>query len=228
MKTISSTDHATLVPLFLLEFSKCLHTLENQDSIAIGLSGGTSLLSFYEALKNEFPSLSETLRAKLRFAFLDERIVPLDHADSNYRLLLETLFSELISKGLIQSEQILTVQTDIQNPESDYSERVPTIDIALFGVGPDGHIASLFPNHSDLANPTLGYFRIDDSPKPPASRISVSTGYVANIRFPFVFFMGAGKREAYEKAFDANIPKSECPAKYALASENSILVTDLA
>lgn len=228
MKTIASANRSELVTSFVSDFLKRLHSLEKQDRITVGLSGGTSLLPFYEALKDEFPTLPKDLRAKLRFAFLDERLVPLDHADSNYRLVSEVLLQEFISNGTLQSEQILAVRTDIENPESDYSERVPSIDIALFGVGPDGHIASLFPNHSGLANPTFGYFRIDDSPKSPAGRISVSVGYVENIRFPFVFFMGTGKQEAFEKALDANIPKSECPAKYALASENSVLVTDLA
>lgn len=86
-------------------------------------------------------------RKKIRFAFLDERLVPLDHPDSNYRLLSEALFAPLLEKNLLSEEQILAVRTDVINPTTEYSSRVSQIDIGLFGAGPDGHIASLFPNH---------------------------------------------------------------------------------
>lgn len=120
---------------------------EKQSTVTVGLSGGTSLLPFYETLRNSFSSVDANLRQKIRFAFLDERFVPLDHSDSNYRLLSEVFFTPLLEKHLLSARQILPVRTDVINPTTEYSSRVPQIDIGLFGAGPDGHIASLFPNH---------------------------------------------------------------------------------
>lgn len=58
--------------------------------------------------------------------------MPLDHADSNYRLLYEVLFERLLEDELIASEQICAVKTEIENPELEYFSRVPHIDIGLF------------------------------------------------------------------------------------------------
>lgn len=228
MKIISSREKEKLAQITLTSFLERLYSMENQDSITVGLSGGTSLLSFYEVLRDYFPSLEPEFREKIRFAFLDERIVPLHHPESNYRLLSEILFAPLLGKHLLSEKQIFAVRTDIANPEKDYTRRVPRIDIGLFGVGPDGHIASLFPHHSGLQDENEGYISIHDSPKPPSDRISVSVPYLRKIPSVFLFFIGEGKKEAYERFLDVSISKEQCPVKYLLMSGEVLVVTDLA
>lgn len=76
--------------------------------------------------------MDRALRTKIRFAFLDERIVPLNHADSNYRLLNEVIFERLLTERLMVNEQICSVKTEIENSELEYFSRVPHIDIGLF------------------------------------------------------------------------------------------------
>lgn len=200
---------------------------EKQQTVTIGLSGGTSLLLFYRALIELFSAMEIVLRKKIRFAFLDERLVSLTHPDSNYRLLSEVLFAPLLEKDLLTIEQILVVRTDIDDSAIEYSFQVPNIDIGLFGVGPDGHIASLFPNHIGLQDTSDGYILVHDSPKPPSNRISVSIPYLKKIPSVFLFFIGEGKRDAYENFLDVNVSKAECPAKYLLGCEENVVVTDL-
>lgn len=136
---------------------------------------------------------------------MDERLVPLDNPESNYRLISEIFFVPLLEKNLIKTGQILAVQTMGKNSEKDYTNRVPFMDIGLFGSGPDGHIASLFPHHPGLQDISNGFILIHDSPKPPSDRISVSIPYIQNIPMVFIFFIGEGKREAYEQFLDKNI-----------------------
>ncbi len=174
-----------------------------------------------------FPSLGIGIRQKIRFVFLDERLVATDHPDSNFCLLNETFFQPLLHAGLIFPRQIQPVATGLASPETEYSKRVPRIDIGLFGVGPDGHIASLFPNHPGLRMAGDGYVRIGDSPKPPADRISVSAGMARAIIFPFAFFIGEAKRGAFDRSQDLNIPYDSCPVKLLFGNENCQVVSDL-
>ena len=138
----------------------------------------------------EFPKIPRYARTKARFALLDERKVPSDHPDSNFRQLSEKAFSPLLSAGAIGEHQILPPpRLDVASPAQWYFGDVGNIDIALFGVGEDGHVASLFPKHPALEIPGVRYLDVEDSPKPPPSRISVSLDLVKEIPDPFVFFI---------------------------------------
>ena len=51
---------------------------------------------------------------------------------------------------------------------------LPVFDVILLGLGPDGHVASLFPNRSQLAATDAWVLPIENSPKPPPERITFS------------------------------------------------------
>lgn len=204
-----------------------IRSQKNRETIIIGLSGGTSLLGFYSALTQAFPSLEKSLQQKIRFVFLDERLMPKGHRDRNDKSLRTPMFQELIDKGCITEEQILTVDETLKNPADRYFSRVPHIDIGLFGVGPDGHIGSLFPHHPGLSDNSLGYIQVDDSPKPPSKRISVSRKFLSGIPLAFLFFIGESKKDAYENFLNPTINNEDCPAKYLLNNGELIVVTDI-
>lgn len=69
----------------------------------------------------------------------------------------------------------------------------PIFDVTILGVGHDGHVASLFPQHDALqrTEPAVG---ITDSPKPPASRVSVTPSYLRRSRD--VWFLATGSRKS--------------------------------
>ncbi|MEW6571595.1 MAG: 6-phosphogluconolactonase [Nitrospirota bacterium] len=97
---------------------------------------------------------------RVHFFWVDERFVPHDHADSNYRL----VHDNLLRKILIPRENIHPVRTDVPSPSVSaelYEKEIkrffhlsegdfPEFDLVLLGMGKDGHTASLFPEHSAL------------------------------------------------------------------------------
>lgn len=115
----------------------------------------------------------------------------------------------------------------MEDYELDYFQKVRKIDIGLVGVGEDGHICSLFPNHRLLENTDYSYLRIEDSPKPPANRITVSKSMLQSMDTAFVFFMGESKKTALERFLGESTDDHDCPAKLVLGCENVVLVSDI-
>ena len=75
------------------------------------------------------------------------------------------------------------------------SEGFPVFDMILLGIGPDGHIASLFPNHPGLAVADKWVHPISDSPKPPPDRITLTLPVINAASCVSFVVSGAGKAE---------------------------------
>ncbi|MBD2760280.1 6-phosphogluconolactonase [Yimella sp. cx-573] len=88
---------------------------------------------------------------------------------------------------------------------------MPTFDVLMLGMGPDGHVASLFPQHQDQLAEDTTVIAVNDSPKPPPTRISLTFPALAECREAWLMVAGADKAEAVARAFGK--PDSwECPA----------------
>jgi len=217
---------------FFINFENILNKLSlenpNKKEIFIGLSGGSSIDKFYEKILENSNKIELSTWKKIRFCFLDERIVELDNIDSNYFQLKNKFLDKLILDNLILENQILKINLNSKNPQINYSSLIKKIDIAFFGSGPDSHIASLFPNHNLLENTfDEKYLLIENSPKSPSRRITISIKMIENIDFSFIFFIGDSKKEAFNLFNNKNISKKECPAKFILKSKNSFIVSNL-
>lgn len=245
MEILSSSDHRKLSELFFERFLRALEKLSSQEDIFVGLSGGSSLDIFYAYIQSHFRNIPESIRTKIRFAFLDERIVSVDHPDSNEWQLRKKFLGTLVEEGSIGEGQIIsmfpscwdTKRPGIWNSGSflpsgwqelteSYSSIVPRIDIALFGVWPDGHIASLFLHHPLLTSVERWYLEITDSPKPPAHRITVSPMMIREISYPFIAFM-RGKEGAFADFRDNEKSVQDCPAKMVI-SDRTVVMSDIA
>ncbi|GAA1735039.1 6-phosphogluconolactonase [Isoptericola hypogeus] len=104
--------------------------------------------------------------------------------------------------------------------------RVPRFDVLLLGMGPDGHVASLFPGHAALAadGATVG---VHGSPKPPPERVSLTFGAIARAREVWVVAAGAEKAEQAAAAL-ADGPVTDVPAAGARGTEHTLWLLDAA
>lgn len=153
---------------------------------------------------------------KWEIFFADERAVPLDDADSNYGLLKTELLDKLsgeqqpvvhpIETSLLSDTQELAdhyEQQLVTSFASRDSVRLPIFDLLLLGCGPDGHTCSLFPGHELLRETDAWVAPIEDSPKPPPRRITLTLPVVTHaVRVAFVA-TGAGKKEVMKEIFEA-------------------------
>ena len=142
--------------------------------------------------------------------------MPLDHADSNYGLLRSELLDKIpaqmgkpivhtIDTKLLDDPQELAdtyEQGLVKTFAAKDSVKLPIFDLLLLGCGPDGHTCSLFPGHELLRETTGWILPIEDSPKPPPKRITLSLPVVhAATRIAFVA-TGEGKANIIKKIFD--------------------------
>ncbi|EJD04027.1 6-phosphogluconolactonase [Fomitiporia mediterranea MF3/22] len=154
--------------------------------------------------------------------YADERAVALEDPDSNHKLCMDELFS----KVPIPEENIHPIDTSLLDDLDELSDayeqelirefamkdsaRYPVFDLILLGMGPDGHTASLFPGHELLSEEDRWVAWIEDSPKPPPRRITL-TFLVINHAARVVFVAaGEGKAEILHTALDK--PEEGLPA----------------
>ncbi|MEZ0163595.1 6-phosphogluconolactonase [Kineococcus sp. LSe6-4] len=102
---------------------------------------------------------------------------------------------------------------------------VPAFDVLLLGMGPDGHVASLFPAHPGLARDESSVVGIRESPKPPPLRVSFTFGAIARARQVWLVAAGAEKAAAVARGVAAG-DVSETPAAGVAGTERTLWLID--
>ncbi|XP_029191141.2 6-phosphogluconolactonase-like [Acropora millepora] len=149
--------------------------------------------------------------SKWRVFFCDERYVPLTDADSNYA----TVKQHFLDKTSIAPEQVLMIKSDIPLDEAakDYERGlkgwypgvdVPTLDMLLLGMGPDGHTCSLFPDHPLLQEASLLVAPISDSPKPPPCRITLTYTIINAAKCAVFVSTGSSKAQVLKQVLEGD------------------------
>lgn len=177
-----------------LDISILLNTAINERGIArLVLTGGTLGIKILSDLANQGLDLS-----RLEVFFGDERYVSLDHADRNEHQGLKA-WPQLADSNLHRfptNDGPLIASADAFDAEitallGPISADAAAFDVVILGMGPDGHVASLFPGHQH----DLKWIVPESaSPKPPAERLSFS--YHALNRSRAVFFLASGSAKA--------------------------------
>ncbi len=183
----------------------------------IALSGGRSPRAMLEALRHQ--SLDWR---KVIVTLVDERWVAPDHADSNERLIRETLL-----QGLAAAARFVPMKNDATDPyagqaacEAAMTALPRPFDIILLGMGEDGHSASLFPGAAELdeglTTPALTI--AVTPPAAPHPRLSLSLRAILNSRLILLQIGGAAKEAVYRKAL-AGGPVEDMPVRAALLQD---------
>jgi 6-phosphogluconolactonase len=101
---------------------------------------------------------------------------------------------------------------------------VPAFDILMLGIGPEGHVASIFPE-SPAAYADGQVVSVRNSPKPPPTRISLTFGAIRAAREVWILASGAEKAEAVARAL-AGEPEDKLPAAGARGTERTLFLLD--
>jgi 6-phosphogluconolactonase len=186
------------------------------------LTGGTLGVQISQLLVGAFNSAPELYKG-LHIWFSDERFVDLESDERNAAPLHGTITN---SHVVIHEALAPNSPATIEDAVNDYAMALEgvTIDLNILGVGPDGHVASLFPgiaNFDDRRN----VFAITDSPKPPSARISFTMKFINESREVWIVAAGESKAEAVAKIIEGDL---SIPASYVSAQERTRLIVDQA
>ncbi|KAK1349302.1 6-phosphogluconolactonase-like protein [Hamiltosporidium tvaerminnensis] len=156
---------------FVYEMESILRKFDNKD-LKLMISGGSILT----ILKNiNFKNIKTT---KWKIYFADERISQ-QESDLNF-------FDAEFLKST--DALIYPINTKIcpEKAIEDYISILEPINVCFLGVGEDGHIASIFPNSKNITKKEM-FIYVNDSPKPPKERISVSISYLNTVNSIYFF-----------------------------------------
>jgi len=168
-----------------------------------GLTGGSTALIFLGALREAAVEWS-----RITLYWGDERAVPPDHPDSNYGLAERLLLSPLGARAP-HAVRMPADQPDLNKAASEYGDALPpALDLLILGVGDDGHVCSLFPGHRALMVEDARVVAIEDSPKPPPRRLTLTLSYVLRSRHVWIVAVGPRKVPILERAIAGHKPST--------------------
>lgn len=188
-----------------------------RDELATGartlvLAGGSTPRLAYEVLAG-----LEVTWGRVTVLFGDERCVPPDDPESNYRMCLEVLLSKVHPASVHR----MAGELGPDEAAAAYDAVVrslPGLDLVLLGVGPDGHTASLFPGNPALRASGL-VVGVRDAPKPPPERVSLTLEALRSARRVVVLATGADKAQAVMRAAEGTVPAGMIEAAEWLIDE---------
>lgn len=189
--------------------------LGRQERALLVVSGGSTPKPFFTAL-----SRAELPWARVDVTLADERWVAEDAADSNARLVRETLL-----RGPAEAANFVPLTSDAATPEqgvAEVAERVMALSwpasVVILGMGGDGHTASLFPDSQELglALSTAEPLVAVRTPSQPQPRITLSADRLHQARRHFLHLSGEDKRSVLGRAL-AGDDVRELPIRAFLA-----------
>jgi 6-phosphogluconolactonase len=198
----------------------------------LALSGGGTPERTYELLAEQIESWEG-----VHVWFADERCVAPDDEQSNYRMAARTL----LDRVPLPPERIHRMIGEL-GPErgaEDYAGALravlggepdaapPALDLIVLGIGPDGHVASLFPGASTLdAGEHELCLAVHDSPKPPPQRITLSLAVLRAAHRCLLIATGPSKADAVSAALAT--PNRHVPASLLRRERLTVIVDDTA
>ena len=164
-------------------------SISEKNCFSIVLTGGQSVLNLYKIL-----SKSDSNWEKWHIYIGDERCVPMRHKDRNDQVINEIwLDNSTISKNNIHFIQAELGLIEAQKEYEKVLKKIDKFDVVLLSVGEDGHVASLFPNHSYPDNKMVVIE--GNSPKSPKQRLSMSYKQLNKSNYIFKLLIGKSKQQ---------------------------------
>jgi 6-phosphogluconolactonase len=194
--------------------------LKLKNTFHLVLTGGTLGTLISETLIKEFNADVEAFKG-LHIWFSDERFVEKASIERNAFPFEGNLLNQNIQvhQGLASD-----VVGSIEEAVNDYALALENVDLDLniLGLGPDGHVASLFPGLANIDD-RRSVFAITDSPKPPAIRLSFTMKQINSAQEVWIVAAGESKAEAVTKIIEGDL---SIPASYVRGNSHTRLIVD--
>jgi 6-phosphogluconolactonase len=188
--------------------------IDQRGRFAVVLAGGSTPKATYEVLASDYADRIDW--SNVHFFFGDERSVPPDHEDSNYRMAREALLDHVPAGSVHRMQGELPPDEAAEAYEQELrdffgSEELPRFDLILLGTGGDGHTASLFPETAALevhdrwvvANPVL---------KLETTRITLTVPVINAARAVYFLVAGEGKAGPVAEILEGTPDPRQYPA----------------
>jgi len=219
--------------------TRLVDVLAERDAAHVVLTGGTIGIGTLAALA-QLPAREAVDWGRVHLWWGDERFLPSGDKERNETQARDALLDSLpLNPGFVHA-MAATDGPDGEDAEAaaaryaaelaDYAPAgadAPEFDVLLLGMGPDGHIASLFPEHPGTRETGPSAIAVHDSPKPPPNRISLTFRVIQSAREVWVVASGAEKAEAVARAL-GGAGQVEIPAAGALGTEATLWLIDRA
>jgi 6-phosphogluconolactonase len=207
--------------------------IESRGAFSVAISGG----SLPKLLSKDLVHNDKVDFSKWHIFWADERCVGHNDDDSNYKEVKKTLLDNVsipadhihpIHEAYAINKQTKEAADDYERQLKSYfgDDGFPQFDLILLGMGPDGHCCSLFPGHPLLQENKLWVAPINDSPKPPPERITLTLPVVNHAKSVVFVTAGEGKQEMVQKIIEQ--PALQLPCQLVQARQVHWFVDDAA
>jgi len=186
----------------------------------LALTAGSIMEASWQAIA-ESPDAATVDWSRVDVVWADERFVPADSDDRNDKPARRLLFDHAPFSA---ARQLSMPASDGPHPDLDeaaawYAEQLaslrrpdaPAFDLVLLGLGPDGHCASLFPNHPGTLVRGATVIAVRNSPKPPPERLSFTFDLLDEAAEIWFVASGAGKADAVAVA-QTGVSREQIPS----------------
>jgi 6-phosphogluconolactonase len=221
----NAEDVATAAKEWLIETIQ--EAIASRGVCSIALSGGSTPKRLYQLIAES--ALDDVDWSKVILILGDERNVPHDHVDSNYKMVREAWLDRIDPTNSKHVPRVLPVQISVNSPEraaAEYELQIrrnidptnatpddfPSIDVVLLGLGDDAHTASLFPETEALEE-SKRMFVANYVPKFAAYRLTLTAPMINSARNVAFLVCGSAKRAAMEVVLHGPRHPVEYPAQ---------------
>ncbi len=187
------------------------------------LTGGTIAVAAYEQLSADGADWS-----RVHLWWGDERFVPSGHEDRNDQQARDAFLDRLgVPDDHVHAMPAHGCSESMADAADGYGTSLPDepFDVVLLGLGPDGHVASLFPGFDQLAETERRCVEVFGSPKPPPERITLTFPALNHSTEVWFLVSGDGKADAVSRVMGGS-PVSETPASGVSGRDQTLWLLD--